>query len=126
MSADLIPAVSAPPGVATPVVKVPPLPMTSRYFGIDIAVVASGDGVPTPYLRRRFLPDADRFALLHEHVVTAGERLDNVAARHLGDPEQFWRICDANNAMHPWDLMALVGRRLRITLPEGVPETPLV
>jgi hypothetical protein len=53
--------------------------------------------------------------------VTQGERLDNITARYLDDPQQFWRICDANRAMRPGDLTAGIGRRLRITLPEGVP-----
>ena len=35
-------------------------------------------------------------------------------AQYLGDPEQFWRICDANDAMRPDDLTAEVGRRLLI------------
>ena len=50
-----------------------------------------------------------------------GERLDIIAAQHLGDPEQFWRLCDANGAMRPDELTETVGRRLRITLPEGIP-----
>ncbi len=58
--------------------------------------------------------------MLHEHTVTQGDRLDNVTAHYLGDPEQFWRVCDANNAMRPAELEE-VGRRVRITLPEGVP-----
>ena len=33
-----------------------------------------------------------------------GDRLDNVSAQYLGDPEQFWRLCDANNAMEPEEL----------------------
>jgi hypothetical protein len=36
----------------------------------------------------------------------------------------FWRICDANGAMQPEELTQTVGRRLRITLPEGIPTTP--
>jgi hypothetical protein len=66
------------------------------------------------------LPPTERFALLQEHVVTQGERLDNITARYLGDPEQFWRLCDANAAMQPEELEE-ISRRLRITLPEGVP-----
>ena len=50
-----------------------------------------------------------------------GDRLDNLAARYLGDPEQFWRLCDANGAMRPDELTQTSARRLRITLPEGVP-----
>ena len=35
----------------------------------------------------------------------------------LGDPEQFWRICDANDAMHPLDMTSEPGRILRIAVP---------
>ncbi|HYJ93740.1 MAG TPA: LysM domain-containing protein, partial [Vicinamibacterales bacterium] len=59
------------------------------------------------------------FTTLQEHVVVEGERLDLIAAKYLGDSEQFWRICDANGAVRPAEL-EVVGRRLRITLPEGL------
>jgi hypothetical protein len=39
----------------------------------------------------------------------------------MQDAEQFWRIADANAALHPNELTAQPGRRLRITLPEGIP-----
>jgi gamma-glutamyltranspeptidase/glutathione hydrolase len=45
-------------------------------------------------------------------------------AQYLGDPEQFWRLCDANAAMHPEELTDAIGRTLRITLPEGIPGAP--
>lgn len=96
-------------------------PITSRYHGVDVATLERAGKEPIAYLRRRFVPPPERFSLLQEHTVTEGDRLDNVAARYLGDPEQFWRICDANNGMHPEDLTREIGRRLRITLPEGVP-----
>jgi hypothetical protein len=73
------------------------------------------------YLRRRFLPPPDRFALIREHTVQEGDRLDNVTAQYLGDPLQFWRIADANNAMQPEALTAVPGRKVRITQPEGIP-----
>ena len=96
---------------------------TSRYASTPTATFETASGVTRVYLKRRFLPQPERFALLQEHVVTQGERLDNVTASYLGDPEQFWRICDANRAMRPDDLIS-VGRTLRITLPEGVPGAP--
>ncbi|MEM6714578.1 MAG: LysM domain-containing protein [Cyanobacteria bacterium P01_C01_bin.147] len=96
-------------------------PLTSRYHGIGVAQLEAGDGTQIPYLRRRFVPQPERFELLQEHVVKQGERLDNITYQHLGDPEQFWRLCDANRAMHPEELTAETGRRLRITLPEGIP-----
>jgi len=99
-------------------------PPTSRYYGIEIATLDVPGGDPIPYLRRRFIPAPDRFALLKEHVVSEGERPDHVAAAYLGDPEAFWRIADANAVMRPQELTDTPGRRLRITLPEGIPGTP--
>lgn len=96
-------------------------PPTSRYYGVEIAKVEQPDGTTLVYLRRRFVPSPERFALIREHVVRQGDRLDNVTAQYLGDPEQFWQIADANNAMNPADLTDEPNRRLRITLPEGIP-----
>lgn len=102
-----------------------PFPINSRYHDIEIAKLSipdglRGEGREIPYLRRRFVPSAENFHPIQEHMVTQGDRLDNIAAQHLGDPEQFWRICDANNAMRPEELTETIGRRLTITLPEGI------
>jgi hypothetical protein len=98
--------------------------MTSRYFTTETAVLETADGRQIIYLRRRFLPAPNRFALLQEHTVTQGERLDHITTRYLGDPEQFWRVADANAARRPDELTEEIGRKLRITLPEGIPGTP--
>jgi hypothetical protein len=95
--------------------------ITSRYYGIETIKFESPDGKKIVYVRRRFVPPAERFELLQEHSVAEGERLDNITAQYLGDAEQFWRVCDANNAMRPDELTETIGRRLRITLPEGIP-----
>lgn len=96
------------------------VPETSRYAGVGLAKLEQADGKTVVYLRRRFVPPPERFALLREHLVTQGERLDNITAEQLGDPEQFWRLCDANRALRPEELTETIGRRLRITLPEGL------
>jgi hypothetical protein len=96
-------------------------PPTSRYSGIDTATLITPDQRTIIYLRRRLVPPPENFILLQEHVVTQGERLDNLTATYLGDPEQFWRVCDANRAMRPEELTEIIGTRLRITLPEGIP-----
>lgn len=96
-------------------------PITSRYHRIETATLESEDGRAIVYLRRRFLPDPDAFALLQEHRVAAGERPDHLAARYLNDPEQFWRLADANGAMQPEELTEEIGRAVRITLSEGMP-----
>lgn len=100
-------------------------PPTSRYHGTPTKTLALDDGSKLVYLSRRFVPPGGSFALLSTHTVTAGERLDIIAAGELGDALAFWRICDANDAMRPDDLTATIGRRLRITLPEGFPAAPL-
>ena len=99
-------------------------PPTSRYQNIGTAMLEASDGKTVIYLKRRFVPPPERFALLQEHVVVQGDRLDNITARYLGDPEQFWRVCDANGAMRPDELTEEIGRRLRVTLPEGIPGVP--
>ena len=66
------------------------------------------------------MPPPELFALLQEHTVVEGDRLDNLAASYIGDPSLYWRICDANGAMRPDELTETPGTRLRITLPEGV------
>ncbi len=95
-------------------------PITSRYYNVETATLERVDGKTMVYMRRRFVPEPERFDLLQEHIVVQGERLDNVTARYLNDPEQFWRICDANRAMRPEELVETIGRKLRITLPEGL------
>jgi hypothetical protein len=97
---------------------------TSRYYGIETTRLETPEGKAVVYLRRRFVPPPERFALLYEHTVTQDERLDNITAQYLGDPEQFWRVCDGNGAMRPDELTETIGRRLRITLPEGIPGIP--
>lgn len=92
----------------------------SRYASIATASLELPDGTRITYLKRRFVPPSDRFSLLTEHRVKEGERLDQITAFYLGDPEQFWRVCDANDAIDPNELTDTVGGTVRITLPEGL------
>jgi hypothetical protein len=94
---------------------------TSRYAGIETYLTTLPDGRTASVLRRRFVPAPERFTLLQEHVVGQDERIDRLASQYLGDPLAFWRIADANGALQPEALTATMGRRLRITLPEGLP-----
>jgi hypothetical protein len=91
---------------------------TSRYDPIEEAMYEAADGRRIPYKRRRFLPQGEAMPLLAEVTVGVGDRLDLIAARALGDAEHFWQVCDANNAMNPFDLTAEVGSTLRIPLPQ--------
>jgi hypothetical protein len=94
-------------------------PVNSRYHTTETAKRLTADGREIVYLRRRFLPPPLKNGVLVEHSVSQDERLDNITARYLGDPELFWRLCDANNAMHPDEMTAEIGRRLRIPMYNG-------
>ncbi len=92
---------------------------TSRYANLEIAKYVTRDRQVIAYVRRRFLPplvDGDYF----EHEIVLRDRLDNVTARYLGDPEQFWRVCDVNADLRPDDLTAEPGRRIHIAPLGGV------
>jgi hypothetical protein len=94
----------------------------SRYASLPVAdaTVPGPDGEPRAvrYVRRRFLPPPENQAAIVEHTVVQGDRLDNVTARYLGDPTQFWRVCDANGVLRPEELTEESGRRILIALPQ--------
>jgi hypothetical protein len=96
-------------------------PAGSRYAGIEIATLTTATGEVIAYVRRRWVPSSERFAVIQVHRVVQGERVDRLAASTLGDPLQFWRLCDANDVMRPDELTERLGRLVRITLPEGIP-----
>jgi hypothetical protein len=91
---------------------------TSRYYQVEDASIKTKDeGAYVTYKRRRFLPDWSKMILLQELKVNEGDRLDTISARVVGDTEQFWRICDANDAMHPLELTSELGRSIKIARP---------
>jgi hypothetical protein len=98
-----------------------PAPAGSRYYGVPTASIVAPTGEVRVYLRRRAIPPQESFAVFAEHVVEEGDRLDRIAADRLGDPEQSWRIADANAVLDPDDLTRTVGRRIRIAFPPGIP-----
>jgi hypothetical protein len=98
-------------------------PQTSRYHGLRVEKIQR-DGKEIAFIERRFVPSEDDFEEVRLHTVVQGDRLDNLAQRYFGDPELVWRLCDSNGAMDPAELTDTIGRRLRITLPLGVPGAP--
>ena len=92
---------------------------TSRYYNIEtVKMTVGGDegARVISYKRRRIIPSGETMMTLVEHTVTQGDRLDNLAARYVGDPEQFWRVCDANNVLRPEELTEEIGRIIKIGL----------
>jgi len=93
----------------------------SRYRGIDTATVTvierDGTARQIAHLRRRFVPQPGAARAASEHVVSEGERLDQITARYLGDATQFHLFCDDNGALHPDELTAEIGLVLRVPAP---------
>jgi hypothetical protein len=101
----------------------PPFAPNSRYFGNPTGTYTAPDGTAHVYVLRRFIPSPDQYAVLSTYTVVQGDRYDTIANEYLGDPEQFWRLADANAVMDPADLQT-AGRSINITLPAGIPGQP--
>ena len=97
------------------------LPASSRYYPIGTALMEGVRGENIIYLKRRFIPSPDYYFSLQKHWVKEGERLDNITAQYLGDPEQFWQFADANSAMRAEELTEEQGKSLRIPQSYGLP-----
>jgi len=97
---------------------------TSRYAKLDVKTLSvadpNGDSDPRQirYVERRFVPQPDASVPVLEHVVVDGDRLDNVTAKYVGDPAQFWRVADANESSRPEELTAEPGNHITIGLPQ--------
>ena len=98
-------------------------PPGSRYHHLKTDVWTGPDGERITYVRRRFCPHAEAIPALGLVAVAAGDRLDLITARALGDPTQFWRVADANQAVDPFQLTAVPGRALRIPIPQFPTQT---
>lgn len=94
---------------------------TSRYYNVGIATISvtESDGTMrwVNYACRRIIPQLDASLTIVQHTVTQGERLDNITAMYLGDPLQFWLLCDSNNVLRPAELTETPGRVINIVIP---------
>lgn len=88
----------------------------SRYETVAEAELTAADGRVIRYKRVRFIPETR--AVLSRQV-GQGDRLDLISYQVYRDPEEFWRICDANLALGPDELVEEPGRRLLIPIPMG-------
>ncbi|HZA23041.1 MAG TPA: hypothetical protein VFA32_10635 [Dehalococcoidia bacterium] len=89
---------------------------TSRYYSLKTTTFTTPEGWRVHYKTRRFLPQVKDLQYLMDVPVQPGDRLDLITARTLGAPDLFWRLCDSNNAMDPFEL-GQPGRTLRVAIP---------
>jgi hypothetical protein len=88
----------------------------SRYENVATDSITNTQGQVIRFKKVRFIPDTPARAAV---VVSQGERLDHIAQRIYQDSESFWRICDANLALWPPDLVAEPGRIIKVPPAEG-------
>ena len=89
---------------------------TSRYKNRPLKFHTKPNGEQVSYVARRFLPKPESLQTAGYQVVGQSDRLDHVAHRAYGDPEQFWRIVDATLEFDPPRLTDAPGVRLRIPM----------
>ena len=84
---------------------------TSRYFPLGELTHRAPDGRDIVYKERRLVPPTPAGGR-----VTIGQsgRLDLLAGRIFKDPQKFWRLCDANEELNPFELQARSGRSLKV------------
>lgn len=88
----------------------------SRYENVASDSITDAKGQVIRFKAVRFIPDTPARMLL---TIKQGERLDQIAGRIYQDPERFWRICDANLATWPDDLVGKGGDQIKIPPSEG-------
>jgi hypothetical protein len=88
----------------------------SRYEHIPEAEIGRPGGGTIRYKRIRFIPEVGGRLT---YKVEEGDRPDLATYRAIGDPEQFWRLCDVNRIRRPADLTAAPGRRIAVPGPGG-------
>jgi hypothetical protein len=93
----------------------------SRYYGNGTEQYTMPTGTIVAYLSRRIIPKSAVYTQTQSYSVVIGDRLDNLAARFLGDPLLYWMIADANGAQNADDLTAEPGLVIQIPLVSGIP-----
>jgi nucleoid-associated protein YgaU len=76
------------------------------------------------YLGRTLLPLPSTFKQQSNYTIQAGDRLDNVSAKLLGDPLLYWMLLEANGTSNPALLCATPGRRIIVPAAVGQGNDP--
>jgi len=87
----------------------------SRYEKVPTATYLDPSGRSIQYKLVRWIPDTTPVV---GHRVGSEDRLDLIAWEAFRDTERFWRVCDANRALWPNDLLE-VGAVIGIPAAEG-------
>jgi hypothetical protein len=92
-------------------------PPNSRYYNVPLRKRTAEDGTEQTFVARRIIPAVERYRPLDRYHPQGDDRIDNIAETAFGDPEQYWRICDANGEAEPANATKPDGRLLVIPMP---------
>lgn len=87
----------------------------SRYEGVPDRETVLPDGRRVAHMALRIVPAPEGRLPL---PVRPDDRFDTLAHRAYGDPQQFWRLCDAARVLRPEEIAAAPGRVLRVPVPD--------
>lgn len=88
----------------------------SRYEGGPIVEVTDARGRTVTAIGIRYTPVTPAGFI---HTATDSDRLDLLAYQYYRNPEKFWLIADANDALDPLDLLEQPGRPILIPPDRG-------
>lgn len=94
-----------------------PFGPNSRYYTVPLRTRTAPDGTVQAFVGRRIIPAPERYRVLDRVRVDGHHRIDAVSAAFYGDPELYWRICDANGDADPALATTPAGRLVAIPLP---------
>lgn len=100
--------------LAPPTADKAPFPADSRYHGKPLQRMILADGREVAFVGRRFLPPLGSYELVAVHEVQGGDRPDLLAAQYFADPEQGWRLAEANAIRDPRLVLTEAGSRIAI------------
>lgn len=89
----------------------------SRYADQPTRERTTRDGRRAVFVVPRVTPPPEALAAGSRIVATDSDRLDGLAHLHLGTPEAWWMLVDANRAMHPREVLAEAGRDVVVPIP---------
>lgn len=90
------------------------------------APAKTGSGaISVAYLGRTLLPLPSTLKAQSSYTIQAGDRLDNLSYKLLGDPLLYWMLLEANGISDPAMLCAVAGRKIIVPAAVGQGNDPL-
>jgi len=99
--------------------------VTNVAGGGDGASGGKGAGtIKLAYLGRTLLPLPSTIKRQSTYTIQAGDRLDNVSTKLLGDPLLYWMLLEANGISDPALLCSVPGRKIIVPAAVGQGKSP--